>query len=319
MKLVVQSIASETRLTKARGEAPAGQNNAVTDVATKAATEALRQKLGGSLGSIVQIGLDAAKKAEGRGGEVTDAKPPGTVVEEQFRRYHELTEGKAGKTQIDILTDQLKGLHQSLVAEQTASNPAAARESTLKFMSAVSASASRLDQPFSGMLKAAMGDFEDKIVAERVSDLKGQLTGSVTRRCLDVTANRYPFSPGSKKDVPLTEFARLFGPGGTFDQFYRDRLAELVDTSEQTWKWKQNSKLGQELSDDALTAFQNAARIRDAFFTGQGSAPNVRFAASMVSLSQQSPSVTLQVNGNRLESPYGVRVPRRLRMARQFA
>jgi type VI secretion system protein ImpL len=156
------------------------------------------------------------------------------------------------------------------------------------------------------MFKQALGEFEEKIVGERVADLKGQLAGSVTRKCLDVVSDKYPFSSKSKRDVPLAEFSRLFGPNGIFDAFFKEKLAGLVDTSGAQWDWKKNSKFSQELSQASLQQFQNAARIRDAFFTGQGTAPNVKFAVVMQSLSQQSPSVTFEVNGAKLESPFGV-------------
>lgn len=37
-------------------------------------------------------------------------------------------------------------------------------------------------------------------------------------------AGRYPFEPGSAKDVPLSEMERFFAPGGTLDSFYQVNL-----------------------------------------------------------------------------------------------
>lgn len=309
IKLVMESIAAETRLTEARTapEGTAADNaKAAADVLKSATSGISKPASVTKLENMVEIGLDAARKSEGRGGEIEPVVAPGTAIEEKFRRYHELASGKGDKNQLDVLVEQLKGLHNSLIAEQNFEQAADARQNTLKFLSALSSSASRLESPFSSLLKNAVGEFEQKIIGERVSDLKGKLTGSVSRKCLDVVSNRYPFSSKSKKDVPLTEFSRLFGPNGLFDQFFRENLAGMVDTSGKKWAWKQNTKLGQELSDEALLQFQHAARIKDAFFTGQGSAPNVRFALTMVSLSQQAPSATFEVNGARLESPFGV-------------
>jgi type VI secretion system protein ImpL len=83
-------------------------------------------------------------------------------------------------------------------------------------------------------------------------------------------------------------------------------LADLVDSSGPVWTWKQTSKLSQSLSPVALAQFQSAARIKDAFFTGQGTSPNVKFAIVLKSLSQNVPSATFEVNGVKLESPFGV-------------
>jgi type VI secretion system protein ImpL len=298
IKAVIESIAAETRLTEPRQAQAA-------EIDTKAAQDALKV-VGGRLGNMAAIGLEAATKATGRGGEVQPALAPGARIQERFRRYHELTSSKGDKTQIDILIENLKGLHQSLVEEQNFEQAAQARQNTLKFLGALNSNASRLEAPFNDLVKTALTEFEAKIVGERVANLKGRMAEQVTRKCLDVIGSRYPFTAKSKRDVPLAEFSRLFGPNGVFDQFFNENLTGLVDTSGKSWEWKKNTKLGQELSAATLQQFQNAARIRDAFFTGQGSAPNVRFALAMVSLSQQAPSATFEVNGVKLESPFGV-------------
>ncbi len=307
VKLLMRSIADETLLTEAKpaNEDAAAAKEALGKVGEKLANAAA-SKGGSLLQDMKQIGLDAARKSAGRGGEVEAAFVPGAAIQERFRRYHELSAADGGKSQIDLLVEQLQGLHQSLVDEQNFEQAAEARQNLQKFISALSTSSSRLEPPFSTMFKKAMGDFENKIVGERVADLKGEMKGSVTRKCLDVVSDKYPFSPRSKRDVPIAEFSRLFGPNGVFDSFYKEKLAGLVDTSGPQWKWKQNSKLGQVLSDQSLLQFQKAARIKDAFFTGQGNAPNVKFALIMRSLSQKAPSATFEVNGAKLESPFGV-------------
>ncbi|MGL4922845.1 MAG: type VI secretion system membrane subunit TssM, partial [Aeromonas veronii] len=42
-------------------------------------------------------------------------------------------------------------------------------------------------------------------------------------------ADRYPFNPGSAKDVPLSEMERFFAPGGTLDSFYQVNLKPMVE------------------------------------------------------------------------------------------
>lgn len=313
IKLVIESIAAETALTEARTQDSGGANSKVADAAGKVADQAagrvISRTLGsGALGDMAKIGLDAAKKSEGRGGNVEAAFVPGTVIQAHFRRYHDLAVKQGDKNQLDLLVEQLKGLYQSLIDEQDFERAAQARQNMQSFLGAIATSSSRLEVPFDSMFKHAMAEFEQKILVERVEDLKGELNGAVTRECIDLTRNKYPFSARSKQDVPIGEFGRLFGPNGVFDKFYNEKLAGLVDTSGTTWKWKQSSKFSQALSNEALQQFQNAARIRDAFFTGQGSEPNVKFAIVAQSMSQRAPSTTFEVNGIKVDSPFGVTV-----------
>ena len=40
------------------------------------------------------------------------------------------------------------------------------------------------------------------------------LQETVSGPCEEVIANRYPFGTGASQDVPIGDFARLFGPAG---------------------------------------------------------------------------------------------------------
>jgi len=300
VKLLLESVAEETHLTVAKAVPKNGAVDALKKVGSDLATN-----IPGRVGDMVEIGLDAAKKSDGRGGEVGKPFVPGAFIQEHFRRYQELADPAGGKSQIDGLVEQLKGLYQSLLDEQKFEQATKAHEDMLQFLAALSTSASRLEPPFSDMLKANMQEFEQKIVVERATDLSGQMSGTIAQKCKDATG-RFPFVERSKSDLPMTDFARVFGPNGLFDAFFREKLADLVDTTGQVWAWKQSSKLSQGLSPTALLQFQNAARIKDAFFTGQGTSPNVKFGIVMKTLSQNVPSATFEVNGVKLESPFGV-------------
>jgi type VI secretion system protein ImpL len=301
VKRVIESIAAETKLTEARPQ------TAIEEAAGKIKDAAgkIQVAAGQSAEDLAKLGLDAAQKSDARGGEAGSSSPPGAEVQAKFRRYHDLAAAnKDGKTQIDVLIAQFRLLHQSLVNEQNPELRDTARQNTLKATAALASSATRLEAPFSSLLKQQVEIIQQKIVGERVSGLENQVAGSVTSQCKNLE-KLYPFSTKARNDAPIGEFAKLFGPNGSFDSFFRQNLAGLVDTSGKQWEWKPNTKLGQGLSDETLRQFQNAARIRDAFFTGQGSAPNVKFSVTLASLSQQAQSARLEVNGQALESVFG--------------
>jgi type VI secretion system protein ImpL len=91
-----------------------------------------------------------------------------------------------------------------------------------------------------------------------------RLLEDVTTGCQSIIADRYPFVRGARGDVPLDDFARLFGAGGLLERFFGTYLARYVDTAGPQWTWRQGS--ANLVSAAALQAFQNAAWIRDAFF-----------------------------------------------------
>lgn len=80
------------------------------------------------------------------------------------------------------------------------------------------------------------------------------------------------FYPLSKQggDIPLAIFANFFGPDGSLEQFFDKHLASYINKA--TWRFSDNP-LG--LSRDILITYQQADKIRDAFF--QGSELHVNF------------------------------------------
>jgi type VI secretion system protein ImpL len=80
----------------------------------------------------------------------------------------------------------------------------------------------------------------------------------------------YPLSEDGE-DMPLSAFAKFFGPGGTLVQFFDQHLAAYIDKA--GWRFSDNP-LG--LSRNILDLFKQAEQIQDAFFQ-MGSEPSVNF------------------------------------------
>lgn len=89
----------------------------------------------------------------------------------------------------------------------------------------------------------------------------------VAETCAAVTAAAYPFAPGP--DASVADFAKLFGPGGTLDRFFRLRLAHLIDTQVSPWRWKPEAALAG-FDQDSAAFFQRVAALRAAFFGADG-------------------------------------------------
>ena len=122
--------------------------------------------------------------------------------------------------------------------------------------------------------------------------------------CTQVTENRYPFNRRAKADVALADFSRLFAPAGLIDAFFTDNLAKHVDTRTRPWTWKRVNDVDLGMSPAVLEQLQYAAEIRDAFFAG-GAAPAVQFQITPEALDPKAKSVTLEVDGQKVEFSHG--------------
>lgn len=325
VRQMFESIARETRLTEDQegneglieslgsGGGGIGQELA-GDVARIAA-----QRAEARAGGLARIGINLAlRKSQRRagfgssgGGGGSSGRPriPGANIEAYFKPYHVLIDGDPGARPIDTLIQNFNEIYQSLAL--MASNPSQAQQATNKLQVEVvnlRANASRLPKPLARMVQASAEEFDGDAADTSIAQLSQALNGTVTRACQRVVANRYPFA-NSRRDVPIGDFARIFAPNGVIDRFFVQNLAPMADMSGDVWKWKQDTRLGRELSNKTLRDFQRAAQIREAFFPSGGTMPSVQVTVFPKTLSGDAEMALLEVNGNVLQAEHATSRP----------
>ncbi|MNJ12925.1 hypothetical protein D3C77_71290 [compost metagenome] len=113
-------------------------------------------------------------------------------------------------------------------------------------------------------------------------------------------AGRYPFEPGSAKDVPLSEMERFFAPGGTLDSFYQVNLKPMVESG------LMEGELSSPIQAELVKQLDRAARIRQIFFSQQGNL-EVQFALEPIELTANKRRSVLNLDGQLLEYAHGRR------------
>ena len=164
----------------------------------------------------------------------------------RFQAIHRLVEGEPGNTPLDKILNRLRELEQQLRAlgPQVGGKPVAdaLRDPQLKsIFGLLDRETETMPSPVREMV-ANIGTGVEKTVSRVASEeVVSSYRQQVLAECGRFVTGRYPFTPGSQTDIPLTEFARLFGPNGVFDQFFTKHLADMVDTSTQPWSWRPGS------------------------------------------------------------------------------
>jgi type VI secretion system protein ImpL len=121
----------------------------------------------------------------------------------------------------------------------------------------------------------------------------------VVLECRALTAGHYPFFPGGP-DLPLVDFARLFGSGGLFDTFFRNELADLVDKQDQGWTWKPGVSASIQLQQ-----FHIAEQLRRMFFPQGAEMPGVMFTVTPSELDAKSKRFVLEIDGQAVDYSHG--------------
>jgi type VI secretion system protein ImpL len=299
-KTVLEAIRDETRLTRERPAqaAPTGPGVAAT-AGQMAMEQAARMS---STVSRVNNAAERLAAAAGRSSGGTNAglvgEAPGAGIEAQFRPFLILVEGEVGRRPVDQLIAVLAEIHNNLTLAATNPSQTAQANAALQVQVAnLRASAARFPQPFAGMLRTAAGDFENDVTGASRAQLSQALSDQVIRACTEIVTSSYPFVRTSPRDLAISDFARLFAPGGIMDKFFTQNLAPLVDMSKGQWTWRVDHPMARGLSVAALREFQRASEIRDAFFPLGGTMPSVTIGVTPMTRDADAATAKLDING----------------------
>jgi len=159
--------------------------------------------------------------------------------------------------------------------------------------------AARQPKPLRRWLEVVDWQVRQMLGAKALDELNAEWRATVYRDYQRGLRGRYPLSRTSDRDATLEDFGDFFGPDGSIDRFFRDYLADFVDTSGRVWRVPENSPI--HISREALIAMQRAAVIREAFFGSRSKSPQVRFTLQPVTMDGGINDFALDLDGQTLQ------------------
>jgi type VI secretion system protein ImpL len=242
------------------------------------------------------------------GNTPTTTEKPGTRTTKHFEALHKLVDGPPGGAPIDQtlkaigqIQAQLAAMGGGLGSSNALSAVASAGQAGA--IDQLRIAALQLPAPISGIVAQVGAKGEMVAKAEAGGELSRRYQTEVASECQQLIAGRYPFVARSTSEVALADFGRVFGPGGVFDTFFKERMAPLVDTSTSPWRWKQGAAgIG---SGTSLTQFQTADRIRQIYFPPGSQLPTMHFNLAPESLDSAVPRLAIDIDGQSIEYRHG--------------
>lgn len=113
--------------------------------------------------------------------------------------------------------------------------------------------------PFRTVVEPFIRGASQKVQAQVLASNSKNVDNNLGAVCRETLANRYPFRE-SAQEVTLHDFRQFFARDGLVDSWFKQNLADKVDTSQPVWRYKGTQSEGN------LAFFQQVARIRNAFF-----------------------------------------------------
>jgi type VI secretion system protein ImpL len=296
LKVLLSIVSDNTQLDEP--EDAAGGASVAEQLADKAAGKAAQSSLGKILMDDAAPGAGAAPRK------------PGQLVTEHFADLHRLLEGPPGQAPIDRTVGLLGQMSQCLGRMGDAVGTSGAAQSLTAggcsdLARALEIEASQLPAGAAGVVGSLAGETQAVVRQQAKGELADLYKSQVVAECEAIINGRYPFSPRAGVDVPVADFARLFGTGGVFDAFFSSQLAPFVDTSGTRWRWREAAGGSLGLPGSILAQFEMVSAIRQQFFRPGGAEPELRFTISPEYLDASARKFTLELNGQRLEYSHG--------------
>jgi type VI secretion system protein ImpL len=241
-------------------------------------------------------------------GATPAAEKPGMRTTKHFETLHKLVDGPPGGAPIDATLKAIGQIQQQLSAMggglgDTSALSTVTSQAQASAVEQLRMAAIQLPAPIAGIVSQVGAKGVAVARAAAGSELANRYQTEVAGECQQLIAGRYPFARGSN-DVALADFGRVFGPGGVFDTFFRERLLPLVDTSTHPWRWKQGAA-GIGGSGSLLAQFQAADRIRQMYFPPGAQLPAMHFSLTPESLDSAVPRLAIDIEGQSVEYRHG--------------
>ena len=307
--LLVREVEAETRLTREfegmdgiTPEALASGN--FGDSVSSAVVDRLRSRTSGVQRILADAVLGQGKaqvRVTGGSGE-DPIRRPIERIEEEFTMWHELLLGEQGQRPIDALLGNMGAIWNNLRLAQA--NPAQSAALQPELLNALTQNNSQLPPPLVDLVNEAEGDFRKGASDASLETMNRALADQITFFCRDTITASYPFAK-TQRYLSIDNFAKFFGPGGDMDRFFTENLAAHVERTSDGLKWREDGPLAGRLSPAALRQFERAETIRQAFFAGGGTLPEVEISVTHVDSHPTVESAILVVNDERIETVRG--------------
>ena len=170
------------------------------------------------------------------------------------------------------------------------------------------AEAARAPRP----LREIWSGLAEAIGAQQKRAIERQLGGGLNelaQTCRRLIGDRFPFVAEAKRDMPYADFARVFGPQGLLDAFFKSRLASQVDTRNRPWRLAAGT-IASPKAQASLHSFEQADEIRRLFFPAGAELPQLRLRLTPVTMDSELLLFSVDVDGQLLRYENG---PRRAR------
>ncbi len=247
------------------------------------------------------------------GAQKIAVKPPSakleSIVDDRFEGIRRMVKPVAPgqPTPLDGSLALINELYGFLVNADTVTKGGAAPPKS-EIPTKIKAESKRQPEPVQSMMMTLSTSGEAQALSVTRWNISQQMSADIGSDCAQAITGRYPFVRSSARDVLQEDFARIFGPGGQLDDFFKKNLEPYVDTAAKPWTFKQMGDSTMAHSSN-LTEFQRAAIIRRVFFSSGDRSAGMRLTFKPMELDASFSQIILDVDGQLVKYRHGPQEP----------
>ncbi|GAA0325122.1 type VI secretion system membrane subunit TssM [Morganella psychrotolerans] len=164
----------------------------------------------------------------------------------------------------------------------------------------------RQPEPVRSVMMDLLSTGEQQSLQKSKENLSRGASSIASDSCRTTISGRYPFNRNAREEAGIGDFTRMFGRGGAIQVFFDENLAAYVNTGTAPWQIHAGSR--GVVSARTVVSFENAARIRDAFFNPAGEM-SMSMIIRPVSLSPSILEAVLDIDGQIIRYSHGYQEP----------
>ncbi|MDR4518128.1 MAG: type VI secretion system membrane subunit TssM [Nitrosomonas sp.] len=281
--------------------------------------EAETNPIGKMTGSAVKLFSKTAKQAKKQLQQISGNEKPlsramasqiENIVDDRFKELRDIvySPNPGQPAKIDAMSPQIDKLHQFLIRTDTALKGGITLPSR-EVIDEIKIEASKSPEPIRSMLTTLSTDGISQALGDQRSKLNQMLFSDVTDFCRMAIQNRYPFRKDSGDDVTPDDFSRIFASGGLIDSFFQNHLSQYVDTTRQTWRFRNVGDASMGTAPRDLQQFQRAKIVRDVFFQRGGNKPSMELTFKPIDMDASITQFILDIDGQLVRYSHGPQIP----------
>lgn len=166
----------------------------------------------------------------------------------------------------------------------------------------ISADSQTWPDPLKNIIQPLLNGAYKKVNHLVVSESNKKIESDLGEICRNTLEGRYPFA-NSPEEVRVRDFEYFFAPGGLADTFFKNNLADKVNTSTKPWRYKSDND---ERDFNALRTFEQAQDIRNIFFqNGESKQLSVNFSISVPYMAPTITQLSMNFDGKSMDYSHG--------------